>query len=126
MMPTSESPIIQFCTLGYDTTAGKKGSEKRTNPYVPIFSRTPARMTEPAVGASTCASGSHVWNGNIGTFTANAMKNAKKSQIPACGAIRADDKMASYEKFGMFVAGSDVCSPRYTIAASISIEPTIV
>ena len=29
-------------------------------------------MTEPAVGASVWASGSHVWNGNIGTLIANA------------------------------------------------------
>ena len=34
------------------------------------------------VGASTCASGSHVCTGNIGTFTANAARNAKK--IHAC------------------------------------------
>src|ERR1017187_8259462 len=34
--------------------SGQSGSEKRRNPYVPIFRRTPARMTEPAVGASTC------------------------------------------------------------------------
>ena len=39
-------------------------------PYVPIFSMTPASSTEPIVGASVCASGSHVWNGHIGTFTA--------------------------------------------------------
>ena len=39
---------------------------------MPIFSSTPARITEPAVGASTCASGSQVWNGNIGTLIANA------------------------------------------------------
>jgi hypothetical protein len=35
-----------------------------------------ARMTEPAVGASVCASGSQVWNGNMGTLIANARKNA--------------------------------------------------
>ena len=81
MIPTSEIQIIQFCTLGCDTTAGKKGSEKRTNPYVPIFSKTPARMTDPAVGASTCASGSQVWNGNIGTLIANPIKKATKSQM---------------------------------------------
>ena len=40
-------------------------------PYVPIFSSTPARITEPAVGASTCASGSHVCSGTIGTLIAN-------------------------------------------------------
>ncbi len=58
-------------------STGRSGSEKRMNPYVPIFSKTPARMTEPAVGASVCASGSHVWNGNIGTLIANAKKNAQ-------------------------------------------------
>src|SRR5207249_8815415 len=49
-------------------------------PYVPILSSTPASSTEPAVGASTWASGSQVWNGNSGTLTANAMKNPRKSQ----------------------------------------------
>ena len=33
-------------------------------------------MTEPAVGASTWASGSQVWNGNIGTLIAKARKKA--------------------------------------------------
>ena len=60
-------------------SVGSSGSEKRMKPYVPIFSRTPARMTEPAVGASVCASGSQVWNGNIGTLIAKAKKNPQKS-----------------------------------------------
>ena len=72
-------------------TPGKNGSEKRMKPYVPIFSRTPARITEPAVGASTCASGSQVWNGNIGTLMAKPTKKAKNSRIAAvpviCGAV---------------------------------------
>src|SRR6184192_1652959 len=59
---------------------GNKGNEKRMKPYVPIFNKTPARMTEPAVGASVCASGSQVWNGNIGTLMANAKKKPQKSQ----------------------------------------------
>ena len=71
-----------FVMLGI-ATCGNIGSEKRISPYVPIFSSTPARITEPAVGASTCASGSQVWNGNIGTLMAKAMKNAKNSQIAA-------------------------------------------
>ena len=33
-------------------------------------------MTEPAVGASTCASGSQVCTGHIGIFTANEAKKA--------------------------------------------------
>ena len=38
-------------------------------------------MIEPAVGASTCASGSQVWNGNIGTLTAKAAAKARKTQF---------------------------------------------
>src|ERR1035441_4023514 len=67
--------------------SGQGGSEKRRTPYVPIFRRTPARMTEPAVGASTCASGSQVWNGNIGTLIAKPMKKAQKSQSCRSGGI---------------------------------------
>ena len=36
-------------------------------------------MTEPAVGASVCASGNQVWNGNIGTLMAKAKKNPQNS-----------------------------------------------
>ena len=38
-------------------------------------------MTEPAVGASTCASGSQVCTGHIGTFTAKDAKKASHSQF---------------------------------------------
>src|SRR5579885_670194 len=56
------------------------GTENRRKPYPPIFSSTPARMTDPAVGASTCASGSHVCTGHIGILTANEAKKASHSQ----------------------------------------------
>ena len=52
---------------------------KRTKPYAPIFSVIAARITEPPVGASGCASGSHVCSGHIGTLTANDRKNAMNS-----------------------------------------------
>src|ERR1017187_9832698 len=52
---------------------GSSVSENRRKPYVPIFSSTAARITEPPVGASTCASGSQVWNGNMGTLMAKPM-----------------------------------------------------
>src|SRR5581483_10978944 len=87
MIPIIDNPIIHPRTFGWVTTPGKNGSENRMNPYVPIFSRTPASNTEPAVGASTWASGSQVWNGNNGTFTANATKNPKKSQRAAPGRL---------------------------------------
>src|SRR5437773_5844328 len=80
MMATTERKIIHQRTRESITTPGKNGSEKRMKPYVPIFSKTPARITEPAVGASTCASGSQVWNGNIGTLIANPTKNARNTQ----------------------------------------------
>ena len=38
-------------------------------------------MTEPAVGASTCASGSHVCTGHIGSLTANEAKNANHAHF---------------------------------------------
>ena len=38
-------------------------------------------MTDPAVGACTCASGSQVWNGNSGTLIANATAKARNSHV---------------------------------------------
>src|SRR5271166_6020334 len=64
----------------YADAFGSIGTEKRRNPYPPIFRSTPARITEPAVGASTCASGSQVWTGHIGTLTAKDAKKASHSQ----------------------------------------------
>ncbi len=61
--------------------SGKSGKPSFMKPYVPILSRMPARMTEPAVGASTCASGSHVCSGTSGTLIANDRPNADSSTI---------------------------------------------
>ena len=55
---------------------------------MPSFSMTPARITEPAVGASVWASGSQVCSGNSGTFTAKAMAKARKSQRAVFVAMR--------------------------------------
>src|SRR5499433_3799322 len=80
---------------------GNNPKLKRSRPYVPIFSSTAARMTEPAVGASVWASGSHVWNGNIGTLIANPKKKAKKSQICNSTGIPAATAVSfSIEKVG--------------------------
>ena len=38
-------------------------------------------MTEPAVGASTCASGNQVWTGHIGIFTAKDAKKASHNHV---------------------------------------------
>src|SRR5438477_7760855 len=63
-------------------TDGNSGTAYRQKPYIPIFSITPARITDPATGACTCASGSQVWTGNIGTLMAKASAKAKNSSGP--------------------------------------------
>ena len=78
-MPTIESTARIWTMVLSIEALGSSGNEKRRNPYVPIFSRTAARITEPAVGASTCASGSQVWNGNMGTLMAKPRKKAQKT-----------------------------------------------
>src|ERR1700688_1677467 len=84
-MPITETTSMMVTILCRAAgSCGNSGNEKRMNPYVPIFNNTPARITDPAVGASVCASGSQVWNGNIGTLIANAKKNAQNSSTCVC------------------------------------------
>ena len=40
-----------------------------------------ASITDPAVGASTWASGNHVWNGHIGILTAKEAKKASHKRF---------------------------------------------
>lgn len=75
-------------------------------------------MTEPAVGASTCASGSHVCTGHIGIFTANEAKNAIQSHH----CISAGNFVCS--SVGMSVVPA--CQYIAIIASSISTEPSSV
>src|SRR5271157_4955754 len=102
-MATMESHTMTFTTVGLVLACGSKGSENRMKPYVPIFNRTPARITEPAVGASTCASGSQVWNGNIGTLMAKPMANAMKTQTCICNGQECECFISSVR--------SNVCLP---------------
>ena len=78
-IPITDRIPIALTITGFLAESGSRGSEKRRKPYVPILSSTLASTTDPAVGASVCASGSQVWNGNIGTFTANPTKNAQNT-----------------------------------------------
>ena len=93
---------------------------------MPSFSSTPARITDPAVGAWVWASGSQVCTGNSGTFTANAMAKAKNSQRPVASGNSA--RSAS-------VTRSNVSSPTpllrarnavATMPTSMNAEPNIV
>src|SRR2546428_348841 len=78
-MPMTERPSMYG--REYRVANGSIGSEKRTKPDVPIFSRTPARITQPAVGASTCAAGSQGRNGHIGPLMAKPVKNAQHAGL---------------------------------------------
>jgi len=44
----------------YAEASGNKPMEYRKKPNPPSFNRIPARITEPEVGASQCASGSQI------------------------------------------------------------------
>src|SRR5262245_65431366 len=76
MMPTTASAKASGPNVRL--ASGKRGRQKRRKPYVPIFKRTPARITLPGVGASTWASGSHVWKGKRGTLIAKDRAKARK------------------------------------------------
>src|SRR5690242_6852867 len=122
MIPISDSPTTPAWIAGCKATWGNNGSAKRRNPYVPIFRSTPARITEPAVGASTWASGSQVWNGNIGTLMANARKNAPNSQNAAGPRPPRCATRYEYEKeYNPVRSATRYTSPR--IATSISSDP---
>ena len=91
----------------------------------------PARMTDPAVGASTWASGSQVWNGNIGILIAKARKNARKAPswrpfanplVPAKARSCSKSKAPAHWP----PCASWNAKPVARIATSISSEPTSV
>lgn len=44
----------------------------KIKPYPPNFNKTPAKIIDPATGASTCALGSHIWKKKIGNLIKNA------------------------------------------------------
>ena len=78
-MPITATNATHF---PYFTVAlGNNVMLNRINPYVPIFSITPASSTDPAVGASVCASGSHVCSGKSGTLIANAIAKPKNNHV---------------------------------------------
>src|SRR5271154_5996962 len=114
MMATIER--VKTSGANISDASGNMGSEKRRKPYPPIFKRMPARITEPAVGASTWASGSQVWTGHIGILTAKLAKKASHSQVCIAGGKCAPDSKVTI---------SLVPAYQYMlmIASSISTEP---
>ncbi len=82
MIATVEKPARYGAIV--TVASGRTGTRIRISPYVPSFSRTPARITEPTVGAFACASGSQMCSGHNGTFTASptAISSAAASGTP--------------------------------------------
>ncbi len=67
------------------TCVGKIGNRIRRNPYTPIFNRIAASTIDPPVGAWVWASGSQVWNGQMGTLIAkprNVAQNRNDTNTP--------------------------------------------
>lgn len=58
----------------------------RIIPYPPSFRRTAARIIEPAMGASTCALGSHRWIPYNGILTKNAIRQPAHHSLLVKGA----------------------------------------
>ena len=79
----------------------------------------PARITEPAVGASTCASGSQVCTGHIGIFTAKEAKKASHSHFCIAGG---EVRSAAAPSMSVVPAVQYIAM----IASSISTEPSSV
>ena len=67
------------------STLGSIGTMILNRPYPPIFSSSAASTTEPAVGASTWASGSQVWKGNAGILTRNPSSSPAKMMFSRAG-----------------------------------------
>ena len=44
----------------YYVAPGNNGHVNHINPYPPNFNKTPANITDPATGASTCTCGNHI------------------------------------------------------------------
>ena len=79
-------------------------------------------MTEPCVGASVWASGSQVWNGNIGTFTANPMNIPAKIHTWTSLSMSAP----ASTRWAKLKLWASVWKNRARKATSINAEPNIV
>ena len=74
----------------------------------------------PAVGASTCASGSQVWNGNMGTLIAKARKKATNTQrCSTCEAADISSGMASMSKVPVWRRIARIATSISTLPAKV-------
>ena len=91
---------------------------------MPSFSSTAASTTEPAVGASVCASGSQVCSGTTGTFTRKAIANATKQRRAVL--VASCCPSASVTRSNVMPLSGEPSTAVAMIATSSSAEPAIV
>ena len=80
---TETSPTARTTQAHARQASGISVMPRRTNPYVPSFSSTPASTADPTAGASVCAGGSQVWNGTVGVLTARPRRIAPRTTAEA-------------------------------------------
>jgi len=83
--PTKDTAIIKLSNINILFTLIK--SLIRMIPYPPNFKSTPAKIIDPATGASTWALGSHKCTEYIGILTKKAKKRKKVKGVPNVGLV---------------------------------------
>lgn len=86
MILVTTAPVNEIAISGVVRAVRVFGTSimNRAIPYPPNFSRIAASTMDPAIGASTCALGSHRWVENIGNFTRNPMISINVINIGHC------------------------------------------
>jgi len=76
MSLVATAPVIEMLirSLAEELTMFWNSIDMRAKPYPPNLSKMAASTIDPAIGASTCALGSHRCVENIGSFTRNPIK----------------------------------------------------
>lgn len=96
-MPVATAPHMEMAITSVGTIAEGAGKTDIIwiMPYPPSLRRIPARIIDPATGASTWAFGSHRWVVYIGIFTRNAATHAShqmEENLPVSGRVEGSRK----------------------------------
>lgn len=75
----------------------------RMIPYPPSFNNRAASSIDPAIGASTCALGSHRWSPYRGAFTMNASSIARPDRMWVQELVRIGWVSSSIIRWRVFV-----------------------
>lgn len=92
-------PIVEMTIIRVDVDLEAKINfiERRIKPYLPNLSKIPARIIDPATGASTWAFGSHRCTKNKGVLTKNATI-VKNHQTFIRGALKKSSQLGKIKE----------------------------